>query len=118
MAYISKEEVKIIREMLKKKFPDFKFSISGGNSSSLNVSILSSPYDFSEILKDRNNIRINEYHFDIYGKFSDLFSGIVDIMKSQDWFDESDSMTDYFHTAYYINLSIGNWDKQYTQVEK
>jgi hypothetical protein len=34
-------------------------------------------------------------------------------MKGNDWFDDSDSMTDYFHTAYYIGINIGNWDKDY-----
>jgi hypothetical protein len=38
-------------------------------------------------------------------------------MKSQNWFDKSDSMTDYFHTAYYLSLSIGKWNKSYVQVK-
>lgn len=113
MAYITKEEVKNIREALKAAFPKFKFSVSGGNSSSLYVSIMSGPEDFTEVLNGWKNAQINEYHLHRYGRFEKLFSKIITIMKSQDWFDKSDAMTDYFHTAYYLNLSIGKWDKPY-----
>ena len=34
-------------------------------------------------------------------------------MKGAIWFDKSDIMTDYFHTAYYMNINIGRWDKPY-----
>lgn len=117
MAYITKDEVKNVREQLKKAFPKFKFSVSGGNSLSLNVSIMSGPEDFSEVLGQWKNIQLNEYHLYQYGRFEKLFSAIFDVMKSQNWFDESDSMTDYFHTAYYLHLSIGKWDKPYVQVK-
>ncbi len=116
MAYISKDEVKNIREQLKKAFPKFKFAVSGGNSSSLNVSIMSSPEDFSELL-DSSYRQINEFHLYQYGKFEKLFTDIITVMKSQNWFDESDSMVDYFHIAYYLHLSIGKWDKPYVQVK-
>jgi hypothetical protein len=42
---------------------------------------------------------------------------MFDIIKSQDWFDHSDSMVDYFHTAYYFSLSVGDWSKPYVQVK-
>lgn len=115
MAYISKDEVKNVREQLKKAFPKFKFSVSGGNSLSLNVSIMSGPEDFSEVLGQWKNVQINEFHTYQYGKFKTLFDNIIKVMKSQNWFDESDSMVDYFHVAYYLHLSIGKWDKPYVQ---
>lgn len=117
MAYISKDEVKNVRELLKKEFPKFKFSVSGGNSLSLNVSIMSGPEDFSEILDGWKNVQINEYHTYRYGWYQTFFDNIIKVMKSQNWFDKSDSMTDYFHTAYYLHLSIGKWDKPYVQVK-
>lgn len=117
MAYISVEEVKNVREQLKKEFPKFKFSVSGGSSLELKVAIMKGPEDFSELTKDWSNPTINEYHLHNYGKFEKLFEKILKVMKSQDWFDESDSMTDYFHIAYYVNLSIGKWNKKYEQVK-
>lgn len=113
MAYISVEEVKNVREKLKEQFPKFKFSVSGGSSLELKVAIMKGPEDFSELTKDWSNPTINEYHLHNYGKFEKFFEKILKVMKSQDWFDESDSMTDYFHVAYYMNLSIGKWNKPY-----
>ena len=117
MAYITKEEVKNVRELLKKKFPKFKFSVSGGNSLALSVAIMSGPEDFSEVLGQWKHTQINEFHLYQYGRFEKLFSDIIGVMKSQNWFDKSDSMIDYFHTAYYLHLSIGKWDKPYVQVK-
>ena len=33
------------------------------------------------------------------------------------WFDKSDSMTDYFHTAYYFSIHVGKWDKNHTRLK-
>ena len=118
MAYITTAEVKNVRELLKKEFPKFKFAVSGGNSLSLKVAIMKGPEDFSSILGNWKSIDINQYHTYQYGKkFEKLFDKIFKVMKSQNWFDKSDSMTDYFHTAYYMSLSIGKWDKSYEQVK-
>jgi len=115
MAYISTQEVKNVRELLKTTFPKFKFSVSGGNSLELKVAIMSGPEDFSEVLGEWKSVDINQYHLYQYGKFEKLFAKMFKAMKSQNWFDESDSMTDYFHTAYYFSLSIGKWNKPYVK---
>jgi hypothetical protein len=117
MAYISVQEVKNVRELLKQKFPKFKFAVSGGNSLSLKVAIMKGPEDFSEVLGQWKSTDINEFHTHQYGKFESLFNDMLTVMKSQNWFDESDSMVDYFHVAYYLNLSIGKWNKPYEQVK-
>ena len=68
--------------------------------------------------------QVNQYHTDFYGIHKELFDNIYEIAKTapiggegyhkqKGWFDESDSMTDYFYTAYYINISVGSWDKKY-----
>jgi len=38
---------------------------------------------------------------------------LIKAMKGTDWFDESDSQTDYFHIAYYLNVNVGKWNKPY-----
>ena len=30
-----------------------------------------------------------------------------------DYYDNSDAMTDYFDTAYYYDINVGQWDKPY-----
>jgi hypothetical protein len=57
---------------------------------------------------------INQYHLDGYNpKYTPLFEKIVSIMKGERWYDDSDPQTDYFNTAYYIDLNIGKWNKPY-----
>lgn len=116
MAYISTEEVKNIREKLKAEFPRFKFSVRKSHHTSVDVNILKGPVDFSEIATNGHH-QVNPYHLYMSGKFESLFSKMLNIIKSQDWFDESDSMVDYFHTAYYFSLSVGDWNKPYVQVK-
>ena len=57
---------------------------------------------------------LNQYHFDSYNpKYTELFEKILRIIRGEDWFDHSDAQTDYFHTAYYISMAIGKWNKPY-----
>jgi len=34
----------------------------------------------------------------------------------REWYDRSDAMTDYFDTAFYYNISIGDYNKPYEKV--
>ena len=37
---------------------------------------------------------------------------LIGVLYEGHW-DESDIMTDYFHCAYYVDVSIGKWNKPY-----
>ena len=126
MAYISANEVKAIRTELKAQFPNFKFSVKKGyNGSSVDVTVVEGPVDFAEIFNDayaleRKYAQINQYHLYNYGKHEQFFEQILKIIKiapalvgGRAWFDDSDSMVDYFHTAYYIHINVGAWDRPY-----
>ena len=41
---------------------------------------------------------------------------LLTAMKGDKWFDKSDIMTDYFNTAYYLDINIGRWNKPYELV--
>jgi hypothetical protein len=133
MAYINAEQVKAIRLALKKEFPEFKFSVTKRHHSEVDVRLMSVPsfdkqkvwHRGEEVVVDLNNMdtwsTINHYHTHWYGKYEEFFNKIIEIIKTAPfkagvgdlWFDESDSMTDYFHTAYYMSIGIGKWDKPY-----
>ena len=94
--------------------------------SSVHVTIKAGPVDFSDLYKGHygsgdHYAQINVYHLDNYGKHQPLFEEILKIIKTapalaeggREWFDKSDAMTDYFHTAFYINLNVGEYDKPY-----
>lgn len=126
MAYISTAEVKEIRNELKETFPGHKFSVKkGAGNYSVDVTILAAPYDFSSILNGNAYIDINEFCLDRYGEFEGYFEKILQIIKTAPakasgdvWYDNSDSMTDYFDIAFYIHVSVGQWNKPYQQISK
>lgn len=70
-------------------------------------------------IRDKQHIDINQYWFQEHftGKAKEFLEKVFKNIKSGgEWFDESDIMTDYFHTAFYINVSVGTWDKPYQVV--
>ena len=41
---------------------------------------------------------------------------IIKTGSDRKWFDKSDSMTDYFHVAFYIHLYVGHHEKGYEMI--
>lgn len=123
MAFIKTEEVAQIRKELKEAFPQLKFGVRKRHHSSVDVTIKAGTVDFSDILDDNGYSQVNQYWLteDRVGKHVKLFEKIIDIIKTapakvpggRAWFDESDSMTDYFHTAFYFSINVGAWNKPY-----
>lgn len=121
MSYISAESVAAIRNELKKKFPTLKFSVRRDGYSGVRVKIVSGKLDFSDIFNGRGYADINIYWLQNYGKWKSTFEAMVEIMKNaparagtdKPWYDNSDAMIDYFNTAWYMNLSVGDWNKPY-----
>jgi len=127
MAYISANEVAAIRKELKAQFPEFRFGVRKGSGSlSVDVTVKSGPTDFSDIFHNVGYGQINHHWLCNYGKHQAFFEQIMRIVKiapgtvpgGRRWFDESDAMTDYFHTAFYIHLSVGSWNQPYICVAK
>jgi hypothetical protein len=126
MAYISAVEVKAIREMLKETFPQFKFGVrkSPGGGHSVGVTIKSGPTDFSDCFTHGDGYaQINQYWTQNYGEHKGFFDKVFEIIKTapavkgvgRAWYDNSDAMTDYFDTAYYMHLNVGDWNQPYVQ---
>ena len=46
----------------------------------------------------------------IIGRF---YSDLIKAMKGTKWFDKSDMMTDYFHTAYFLSINVGKYSAPY-----
>ena len=43
----------------------------------------------------------------------DFLNEVKQAMRGADFFDDSDSQTDYFHCSHYIEINIGRWNKPY-----
>lgn len=111
MAYITTETVAKIRKALKAEFPNVKFSVRKHDYSVVNVSVMK-----STLFEDNAEFDVNHYWLKNSGDYTEeqrKFLIKVDeiIRKEGDYYDNSDSMTDYFDTAFYYHISVGKWDK-------
>lgn len=134
MAYISQDDKANINAALKpilKKY-GVKGSLSIRNYSTIVLTLKSGVIDFiansnrvcsashyqvSQGFKPNTSgyAQVNIYwyqeHYD--GKAKAFIKEALMALKSAGWYDESDIQTDYFNTAYYIDINIGKWDKPY-----
>ena len=122
--YISSEDIKEIRIALKKEFPKVKFQVKKNHKGSTGVvvNILKSSYDFSDFpYYDPNSFHdVNIYHMNMYKDCKNfwLLERVLDIIKNaskRKWFNKSESQSDYFYEAFYIDFGIGSHHKGYIQ---
>ena len=114
MAYVSKElKAKLapgIKAVLKKY--DVKGTIAVRNHMVLVVNIKQGAVDFAaDCAGNDYHYQVNPYHIDRgwTGQARDFLTELIAAMKGNEWYDRSDIMTDYFNTAYYMGINIGNW---------
>ena len=115
MAYVSQAKKASLAPQIKavlKKY-DMKGSISVRHHSSLVVTIKSGVIDFE--MADEQYIQVNEYWINEHytGVARDFLTELLEAMKGPDYFNEDDSMTDYFHRSHYVDINVGQWNKPY-----
>ena len=148
MAYITKEQVVAKRPKLKeinKKY-GVKATFSGGNDSTLKLTVQSGSLDFvgwyighvkslsihsapfygAEQYREQTiNALVRDAHIKINhhclrdlpeGKCRDYLNEVYSVMLDGHY-DRSDSMTDYFECAWYIDMQVGKWNKGYELVK-
>ena len=118
MAYVSQDDKKMLTPAIKavlKKY-NMKASIAVRHHSTLVVNIKAGAIPFDK----EDSHSINEYHYERnYAdnpKLVAFLDELVPAMKGPDFFDESDAMTDYFHTSHYIDINFGKWNQSYKMV--
>lgn len=134
MAYMNSEKKAVIASKIKPILAKYgvKGSLSVRNHSTIVLTLKSGKIDFIGNLNRvcgndhyqvsrgfRPNttgyIDVNPYwyqdHFD--GKAKKFLTEALAALKCADWYDRSDAMTDYFDVSYYIDLSIGKYNRPY-----
>ena len=125
MAYITSDQVKAARKALKTTFPEFKFSVTGGNTSAITIAIMSGPLDMT---KDATRggysedcyVQLNPYYLSRC-EHGVVYEGMKAVAQKaiaeagNPYFDHSDIQSDYFHCAYYLYMHVGKWDKPYVK---
>jgi hypothetical protein len=120
---------KIIKANLDKvlKPLGIKYSLRVDNHMAIQCTIRSGSVDFIGNMKsmlkgdqfklttDRGYIQVNPYWYNEHftGDAREIINKVIDGLMSADYYDRSDAQVDYFDTAYYMHLNIGDWDKPY-----
>lgn len=136
MAYMSQQHKQELAPAIKKVLAKYgiKGSLAVRHHSTLVLNIKSGKIDFlknyvetTEAIRSghlnsnmtveslRGNLQVNTYHTDGHfsGKAKKFFAEVIAAMKGPKFFDNSDSMTDYFHVSHYIDINLGAWNKPY-----
>jgi hypothetical protein len=141
MAYMNQERKAKIATAIKPILAKYglKGSLSVRNHSTICLTVKSGKIDFIEnfINTDHNtwtgqkmdqrtidsirksqSLDVNPYWFQEHfsGVAKDFLTEAFQALKAADWYDDSDVQTDYFNTAYYVDLNIGKWNKPYQVV--
>lgn len=141
MAYMNQERKSRIATSLKPILAKYgvKGSLSVRNHSTIVLTLKSGKIDFVEnfiqtdsdksyakhmspdqIVHLRKNqfLDVNPYWFHEHfsGRAKAFLTEAFNALKSADWYDESDAMTDYFNTAYYVDINVGKWNRPYAVV--
>jgi hypothetical protein len=122
MAYMSQEKkakiVAAVKPVLKKYGVKGTFSVR--NHSTIVLNVKSGSVDFFKDYGDEEDarkfgIQVNPYWFQEHftGKAKAFLTEVFDGMKCAGWYNNSDAQIDYFDTAYYYDVNIGNWKKPY-----
>jgi hypothetical protein len=67
-------------------------------------------------LRKHYSLDVNPYWFQEHynGESYHFLKEVITALKSGDWYDNSDAQIDYFDTAYYYHVNVGNWQTPYT----
>mgnify|MGYP007077406553 FL=1 len=113
MAYVSKETKKELAPAIKKVLAEFgvKGTIKVNNYSTLVVTLRKVPDGLftDEEIENGVNVYHIERHFE--GAAKKFLTKLLAAMKGDKWYDKTDAMIDYFDTAWYNDIKIGEWNK-------
>ena len=110
------EIVERVRAWLKETYPRYRFSVRRENYNSIYIRLMSA--DFEAFTKESGKVQdtINHYSIernpDLTDRAKEVMMNVCDFVMSYN-FDDSDAMTDYFHTNFYLTLGIGSYRKPY-----
>lgn len=114
MPYISTEEVKGKRQLIKAAFPQFKFSIRKLDHMKISVTILSGPIQMTN--NENGYEQVNHHwideHYNDRPQVKDVLKGIYQIISVG----QKELVYDMDYGSvptFYIGISIGDWDRPY-----
>lgn len=140
MPYVTEEIITKARTSLKALNKEYgvKSTLSGKGDSTLYLTIAEGAIDFIgnfckntkanrrqhdtqqviDWVQQNQNISVNQYYLDssFSGTALEYLEKAKAIMHEDHW-DDSDIQSDYFNCSFYVNISIGRWNKPYKLVK-
>lgn len=129
MAYLSKEDKQKLDLQVKQLAKKYKVKLSTSckHYSTYIIKLQSGQFAFDYKIKGYdgqvfNHTEINHHWLNdnesLTEQEKEFLNKLKKIVFSKDngFFDESDSMTDYFHTAWYLSIQLGTDKKPYNQI--
>lgn len=110
------EITELVRAWLKETYPRYTFSVRKDGYSSILIRLMKA--DFEAFTRESGKVQgdINHYNIQASDSLTDrakeVMTNVRDFVMSYN-FDESDPMTDYFHTNFYLTLGIGSYRQPY-----
>ena len=111
------EIVELVRNWMKETYPKYKFSVSRHHYNSTHIYLIKA--DFEAFKKNKGVVfhhDVNHYHIDnddtLTDRAKEVMKNVCDFVMSYN-FDDSDPMTDYFCTNFYLTLGVGTYKKPY-----
>jgi len=118
MAYMNQERKRQLAPAIKSVLQKYgvKGSIAVRDHMTLVVNLKSGKIDFQKDHVDGQlHHQVNRYWFECHyeGAARSFLKELLAAMRGDIWYDNSDAMIDYFDTAYYMDINIGQWNKEY-----
>ena len=111
------EIAELFRQWAKETYPDYKFSVRVQHYNSITIRLLIA--DFAAFRESSGiicNYNVNHYYIERNGNLTDrakeVMQNVTDYIMSYNY-DDSDLMTDYFNTNFYLSLYIGSGTHPY-----
>jgi hypothetical protein len=114
MPYICKETVKTIAKQIKTTFPKYKWSITGGNTSSLEIRLMESDLDITS----EDSVSFYHPHFTKNEGFKVIGLKVIDIVNNINpkVVEHEDSDYGSIPNFYFHGVKVGKWNKPYKKI--
>ncbi len=113
MAYVSKEDKKTLAPVIKKVLAKYgvKGTIKVNNHMTLVVTLRKVPAGLFTDEEIRNGVNVYHINTGFEGTAKKFLTALLAAMKGDKWYNNTDSSIDYFDTAWYNDIKIGEWNK-------
>jgi hypothetical protein len=120
MAYVSQEKKSSLAPAIKAVLNKYKVkaSIAVRNHSTLVVNIKEGEVPFNPA----SHYQVNEYHYENHyannPTLVSFLSELLSAMKGPEYYNNDNSMIDYYERSHYTDINFGKWDQPYKFISK